>query len=107
MWQLQLGDGFALYQPKRAEKQKMHFISNKKIILQSVSSQINMFFSMCAGDEAQPHGEPDHASSVVLRLRQRSFPGAKTQSSLVSRQHQTAPLTTERHHSGKRPFFCF
>ena len=39
----------------------------------------DFFFSsitLCAGDEAQPHGEPDHASSVVLRLWQGGFPGA-------------------------------
>lgn len=32
--------------------------------------------TLCAGDEAQPHSEPDHASSVVLRLRQGGVPGA-------------------------------
>lgn len=71
----------------------MNCFVNKKVLtrLTSCSSiDINCFLvsiclsSLCllnmvvffAGDEAQPHSEPDHPSSVVLRVQQGGVPGA-------------------------------
>lgn len=51
---------------------------------------------LCAGHQAQPHCEPDHAAGVVLCLRQGSLLGTQAGSSFSACQPQGLTLVTER-----------
>lgn len=84
---------------QRKQTEVLHWNFTLLVSCSSPLSTANLYFSrttLCAGDKAQPHSEPDHAASVVLRLRQGGFPGAQTGSSFTARQQQSPALATER-----------